>query len=77
MPHVETRKIIRVGNSLAVTIPKPWLRYFNLTDKDKVTILSNGAVVIKPTGMLKQKKNRCERSVRPVLTSQKKEASQK
>jgi antitoxin component of MazEF toxin-antitoxin module len=48
MPHIETRKLIRIGNSLAVTIPKPWLRYFNLTDKDKVTVLSNGKVVIEP-----------------------------
>jgi antitoxin component of MazEF toxin-antitoxin module len=49
MPHEQTRKIIRVGNSLAVTIPKPWLRYFDLSEKDKVTVLSNGAVIIKPS----------------------------
>lgn len=48
MPHKETRKIIRVGNSFAVTIPKAWLRYFNLTDKDKVTVLSDGKVLIEP-----------------------------
>jgi antitoxin component of MazEF toxin-antitoxin module len=48
MPHKQTRKIIRVGNSLAVTIPKPWLKYFELSEKDHVTVLSNGAVIIKP-----------------------------
>jgi antitoxin component of MazEF toxin-antitoxin module len=48
MPHKQIRKIIRVGNSLAVTIPKPWLQYFELSEKDHVTVLSNGAVVIKP-----------------------------
>jgi antitoxin component of MazEF toxin-antitoxin module len=48
MPHKQTRKIIRVGNSLAVTIPKPWLKYFGLSEKDQVTVLSNGALVIKP-----------------------------
>jgi len=48
MPHEQTRKLIRVGNSLAVTMPKAWLRYFNLTDKDRVTVLSNGRVIIKP-----------------------------
>jgi len=49
VPHRQTRKIIRVGNSLAVTIPKAWLNYFELSEKDSVTILSNGAIVIKPT----------------------------
>jgi antitoxin component of MazEF toxin-antitoxin module len=48
MPHEETRKIIRVGNSYAVTIPRPWLRYFKLTDKDEVTVISNGIIEIKP-----------------------------
>jgi antitoxin component of MazEF toxin-antitoxin module len=48
MPHKQTRKIIRVGNSLAVTIPKPWSRYFGLSEKDEVIVLSNGAVIIKP-----------------------------
>lgn len=48
MPHKETRKIIRVGNSYAVTIPKTWLKYYNLTEKDKVTVLSNGSIIIKP-----------------------------
>jgi antitoxin component of MazEF toxin-antitoxin module len=48
MPHKQTRKIIKIGNSLGVTIPKPWLNYFELSEKDKVTILSNGAIIIKP-----------------------------
>jgi antitoxin component of MazEF toxin-antitoxin module len=48
MPHKQTRKVIRVGNSLAVTIPKPWLSYFKLSEKDEVTLLSNGAIIIKP-----------------------------
>ncbi|MGD0071332.1 MAG: AbrB/MazE/SpoVT family DNA-binding domain-containing protein [Candidatus Bathyarchaeia archaeon] len=55
MPHKQTRKIIRVGNSLAITIPKPWLRYFNLSEKDSVTVLSNGAIIIKPENTLEGK----------------------
>jgi len=54
MPHKQTRKVIRVGNSLAVTIPKAWLNYFGLVEKDEVTILSNGALVIKPSIAKKQ-----------------------
>jgi antitoxin component of MazEF toxin-antitoxin module len=48
MPHKQYRKIIRVGNSLAITIPKPWLMYFDLTEKDQVTVLSNGNLTITP-----------------------------
>ena len=48
MPHEETRKIIRVGNSYAVTIPRAWARYFKLDDKDEVLVVSDGSIVIKP-----------------------------
>jgi len=48
MPHEETRKIIRVGNSYAVTMPRGWLRYFRLSDKDEVKVISNTTVTIKP-----------------------------
>jgi antitoxin component of MazEF toxin-antitoxin module len=47
MPHKQTRKIIRIGNSLGITIPKPWLDYFQLSENDYVTVLSNGAIVVK------------------------------
>jgi len=49
MPHEETRKIIKVGEtSLAVILPKSWLRYYKLTDKDEVKVISNSTVVIEP-----------------------------
>lgn len=48
MPHEETRKIIRVGNSLAVTMPKDWVQYFQLSQGDKVTLVSNGEIIIVP-----------------------------
>jgi len=48
MPHEQTRKIIRVGNSLAVTIPKPWLKYYKLDDKDHVKVISNSTIIIEP-----------------------------
>lgn len=59
MPHKETRKIIKIGNSLAVTLPKPWLRYFNLTDKDRVTVLSNKNVIIKPNENNAHERHEC------------------
>jgi virulence-associated protein VagC len=48
MPHKQTRKVIRVGNSLAVTIPKPWAEYFALSEKDRVIVLSEQDLVITP-----------------------------
>ena len=48
MPHEETRKIIAVGKtSFAVILPRSWLRFYKLTDKDHVLVLSNGNVTIK------------------------------
>ncbi len=49
MPHEETRKIIKVGEtSFAVILPMPWLRYYKLDNKDSVEVISDGAVTIKP-----------------------------
>jgi antitoxin component of MazEF toxin-antitoxin module len=49
MPHEDVRKIIKVGEtSFAVILPRSWLRYYQLTDKDKVLVVSNGSVTIKP-----------------------------
>jgi antitoxin component of MazEF toxin-antitoxin module len=49
MPHEEVRKIVRIGNSsLAIILPKSWLRYNKLHAKDKVKVISDGSVVIEP-----------------------------
>jgi antitoxin component of MazEF toxin-antitoxin module len=48
MPHEETRKIIKIGNSYGVTIPKAWLRYFKLDVRDQVRMVSNSTIVIEP-----------------------------
>jgi len=48
MPHEEVRKIIKIGNSYGVTIPRAWLRYFNLDVRDQVTMVSNSTIVIEP-----------------------------
>ena len=49
MPHEEIRKIIRVGEtSYAVILPKAWLRFYKLTNKNYVEVVSNGTVTIRP-----------------------------
>jgi antitoxin component of MazEF toxin-antitoxin module len=48
MPHEEIRKILKVGNSLAVTLPQDWAKYFQLSQGDEVKVVSNGSVLIVP-----------------------------
>jgi len=49
MPHKIKRKLIRVGNtSIAVILPIPWLRYYNLKHGDRVEVVSNGSIKITP-----------------------------
>jgi len=48
MPHKENRKLIKLGNiSLAVTLPKTWLDYYNLKAGETVELISNGEITIK------------------------------
>ncbi len=47
--HKDVRKIMRAGSSsFAVVLPRSWLRYYNLGHGDKVEVISNGSVEIKP-----------------------------
>lgn len=49
MPHKNIRKIIRVGDtSLAVILPKAWLRYFELNQDNCVEVISNSEIIIRP-----------------------------
>ena len=55
MPHLENRKIIKVGEtSCAVILPKAWLRYFNLKNGDRVEIISNSDIIIRPIKKISQ-----------------------
>jgi len=47
----EVRKIIRVGNSFAVTLPKDWYRYYERKNGIKITqvvVTSNDKLTIQP-----------------------------
>jgi bifunctional DNA-binding transcriptional regulator/antitoxin component of YhaV-PrlF toxin-antitoxin module len=49
MPQKENRKIIRIGKtSMGIILPKAWLRYFALNAGDKVEVITNGSVTVKP-----------------------------
>lgn len=47
--HVQVRKVFKVGNSFAVSIPPEWLRQMNLEDQP-VELLRNdrGEIIVKP-----------------------------
>jgi antitoxin component of MazEF toxin-antitoxin module len=49
--HEEIRKIIRVGNSLAVTIPRTWLSNYKRKNGKEITevfVKTNGQLIIRP-----------------------------
>jgi len=49
MPILEERMIYRVGkSSLAITLPRGWLKYFGLEPGDEVEITANGELTIRP-----------------------------
>jgi antitoxin component of MazEF toxin-antitoxin module len=48
MPLLENRKIYAAGRSLAITLPRGWLRYLGLKAGDEVEIVANGNLVIRP-----------------------------
>ena len=58
MPHEETRKIIKVGEtSYGIILPRSWLRYYKLTNKDQLKVISNSNITIEP--LQTQKKSNC------------------
>ena len=49
MPTMSTRSLIRFGNNrLVLIIPKAWADYYQLKPSDKVTVVANRRLVIKP-----------------------------
>jgi len=49
MPSLTRRSLIRFGqNGLVITLPKAWADYYQLKPGDKVTVITNGRLIIKP-----------------------------
>lgn len=49
MPSITKRSLIRLGqNGLGVTLPKAWADYYRLKPGDKITVIANRRLVIKP-----------------------------
>lgn len=47
MPIKVERRLIQLGNTLSVSIPKSWIDYYGLKAKDQVILIANGEIVIR------------------------------
>lgn len=49
MPTLDKRSVIDLGQgSYVITLPKAWLRYFGIKPGDKLEVIANGELVIRP-----------------------------
>jgi len=47
MPIPEERPLFKTGESLAVTLPRVWIKYFHLRAGDRVEIVVNEELIIR------------------------------
>jgi antitoxin component of MazEF toxin-antitoxin module len=57
MPTLEQRKLIALGNSLVVSIPKAWADFYQLKAGDTVVLVSNGELKVRPKRKGRKKLN--------------------
>ena len=55
MPILVERSLFKIGESLAVTLPKAWVRYYRLRPGDVVEITANDEIIIRAKEELKEK----------------------
>lgn len=56
MPILVERSLFKTGESLAVTLPKTWTRYFQLRAGDQVEIVANDDLKIRVKKKRKKEK---------------------
>ena len=57
MPTLTFRKLIKFGeNGVVVTIPKGWQRYYGLKAGDRLEVIANEELIIRP--VIKSKKTK-------------------
>jgi len=56
MPTITFRKIIRLGkNGLVITLPTGWIRFYGLKAGDKLEVIANKKLIVRP---IKQETNK-------------------
>ena len=58
MPSKEKRKVLSVGDSIAVTLPKPFADYHSLKSGDSVQVIYDGLYLVFPPGSENKLKER-------------------
>ena len=49
MPTLTTRKVIKLGhNGFVITLPAGWIRYYNLKAGDKLEVIANKKLIVRP-----------------------------
>ena len=49
MPAIFERSLIKMGaGGLVITLPKSWTRYYNLKAGDKLEVIADGKLIIRP-----------------------------
>jgi bifunctional DNA-binding transcriptional regulator/antitoxin component of YhaV-PrlF toxin-antitoxin module len=61
MPNLVERSVINLGQgSCVICLPKPWLRFYGIKPGDKLEVISNGKLIIRPkngTKRIRRKQN--------------------
>ena len=54
MPTLTFRKLIKFGQSgFVITIPKSWIRYYKLKAGDRLEVIADGELIVRPTNKKK------------------------
>ena len=49
MPNLFKRRLIKSGNtSVVMVVPKSWIRYYGLRAGDKLEVIADGELIIRP-----------------------------
>ena len=58
MPHITTRSLIKFGSGsgLVVTIPRAWADYYGLKAGNKVEVITNGELRLRPVSRKRTKR---------------------
>ena len=47
MPMLVERSLFKIGGAFAITLPKPWVRYYKLKSGDKLEMMANNDLVVR------------------------------
>lgn len=48
MPTIERRMVYKAGQSLAITLPRSWLRYMGIEAGDMVEVFTDNILTVRP-----------------------------